>query len=65
MIQYVATDQLEALDWLVAYLLEESFQKMSALKRHGKSTFEARNDVQSFFARTLSIAYGEVRLRTV
>ncbi|XP_053664148.1 peroxisomal acyl-coenzyme A oxidase 3 [Anopheles marshallii] len=52
-------NQLEALDWLVAYLLEESYQKMSTLKQQGKSSFEARNDVQSFFARTLSIAYGE------
>uniref|UniRef100_A0A1S4GXK8 Acyl-coenzyme A oxidase n=1 Tax=Anopheles gambiae TaxID=7165 RepID=A0A1S4GXK8_ANOGA len=58
-------NQLEALDWLVAYLLEESFQKMSSLKRHGKSSFEARNDVQSFFARTLSIAYGERMLLNV
>uniref|UniRef100_A0A182RJB7 Acyl-coenzyme A oxidase n=1 Tax=Anopheles funestus TaxID=62324 RepID=A0A182RJB7_ANOFN len=52
-------NQLDALDWLVAYLLEESYQKMSMLKEQGKSSFEARNDVQSFFARTLSIAYGE------
>ncbi|XP_035916187.1 peroxisomal acyl-coenzyme A oxidase 3 [Anopheles stephensi] len=52
-------NQLEALDWLVAYLLEESYQKMSTLRQQGKSSFEARNEVQSFFARTLSIAYGE------
>uniref|UniRef100_A0A182NTI7 Acyl-coenzyme A oxidase n=1 Tax=Anopheles dirus TaxID=7168 RepID=A0A182NTI7_9DIPT len=58
-------NQLDALDWLVAYLLEESFQKMSALKQQGKSSFEARNDVQSFFARTLSITYGERMLLDV
>uniref|UniRef100_A0A182W7I8 Acyl-coenzyme A oxidase n=1 Tax=Anopheles minimus TaxID=112268 RepID=A0A182W7I8_9DIPT len=37
-------NQLDALDWLVAYLLEESYQKMSKLKQQGKSSFEARND---------------------
>uniref|UniRef100_A0AAG5D9G9 Acyl-coenzyme A oxidase n=1 Tax=Anopheles atroparvus TaxID=41427 RepID=A0AAG5D9G9_ANOAO len=52
-------NQLEALDWLVAYLLEETHGKLSNLKHLGKSTFEARNNSQSFFARTLSIAYGE------
>ncbi|XP_058058272.1 peroxisomal acyl-coenzyme A oxidase 3 isoform X1 [Anopheles bellator] len=53
------SNQIEALDWLVGYLLEETYQKLSQLKKAGKSTFEARNDTQSFFARTLSIAYGE------
>ncbi|XP_053675462.1 peroxisomal acyl-coenzyme A oxidase 3 [Anopheles nili] len=52
-------NQIEALEWLVAYLLEETYQKFSTLTRQGKSSFEARNEAQSFFARTLSIAYGE------
>lgn len=50
---------LDALNWLVSYLLEETYKKTALLKQKGKSSFEARNESQSFFARTLSIVYGE------
>ncbi|XP_055600496.1 peroxisomal acyl-coenzyme A oxidase 3 isoform X2 [Uranotaenia lowii] len=56
---------LNALEWLVAYLLEETHAKFVQLKKEGKSSFEARNDSQSFYARTLSIAYGERMLLAV
>ncbi|XP_053694048.1 peroxisomal acyl-coenzyme A oxidase 3 isoform X1 [Sabethes cyaneus] len=50
---------LKAMDWLVAYLLEETHNKLVAFKQNGKSSFDSRNDIQTFYARTLSIAYGE------
>ncbi|EAT39346.1 AAEL008841-PA [Aedes aegypti] len=50
---------LDALNWLVAFLLEETYAKTVLLKQKGKSSFEARNESQSFYARTLSIVYGE------
>lgn len=51
---------MEALNWLVAYLLDTTAQKLANLKKQGKSSFTARNESQSFYARTLSMAYGEV-----
>uniref|UniRef100_A0A2M4BF32 Acyl-coenzyme A oxidase n=1 Tax=Anopheles marajoara TaxID=58244 RepID=A0A2M4BF32_9DIPT len=56
---------ISAMDWLVVYLLEETYQKVTELKQRGKSSFEARNDSQSYYARTLSIAYGERMLLQV
>ncbi|XP_055643319.1 peroxisomal acyl-coenzyme A oxidase 3 isoform X2 [Toxorhynchites rutilus septentrionalis] len=50
---------LNALNWLVTYLLEESHKKAMYLKQKGHSPFEVRNEMQTFYARTLSIAYGE------
>ncbi|KAL9692388.1 hypothetical protein quinque_016433 [Culex quinquefasciatus] len=50
---------MEALNWLVAYLLDTTAQKVANLKKQGKSSFTARNESQSFYARTLSMAYGE------
>ncbi|KAL1379947.1 hypothetical protein pipiens_014546 [Culex pipiens pipiens] len=50
---------MEALNWLVAYLLDTTAQKVANLKKQGKSSFTARNESQSFYARTLSMTYGE------
>ncbi|XP_062545312.1 peroxisomal acyl-coenzyme A oxidase 3 [Armigeres subalbatus] len=50
---------LDALNWLVAFTLEETYEKTVLLKQKGKSSFDARNESQSFYARTLSMVYGE------
>ncbi|XP_058820231.1 peroxisomal acyl-coenzyme A oxidase 3 isoform X2 [Topomyia yanbarensis] len=52
-------EHLNAMNWLVAHLLEETHKRLLVLKQNGKSSFEARNESQSFYARVLSLAYGE------
>ncbi|XP_058456056.1 peroxisomal acyl-coenzyme A oxidase 3 isoform X2 [Malaya genurostris] len=52
-------EHLKAMNWLVAHLLEDTHKRLLDLKQNGKSSFEARNESQSFYARVLSIAYGE------
>lgn len=54
-------DILKALDWLVAWSLEKTYQYSLELKNKGASTFNVRNDTQVFHAQTLSIVYGQVR----
>lgn len=55
-------DILRALDWLVAWSLEKSYQYTIELKNNGASAFSVRNDSQVFHAQTLSIVYGQVRM---
>lgn len=52
-----------ALNWLCAWLLEHTGQRLDSLKLAGKSTFEARNEIQIFHAKTLSIVFAEVILQ--
>lgn len=51
---------LFALDWLVAWLLEKTYQHSIKLQKCGMSAFSVRNNIQVFHAQTLSIAYGQV-----
>ncbi|XP_013101539.2 peroxisomal acyl-coenzyme A oxidase 3 [Stomoxys calcitrans] len=50
---------LKALNWLVAYQLEETVQRVEALKRQGLDGFETRNNMQVFNAQTLSIVFAQ------
>lgn len=52
---------LKALDWLVAWLLEKTYQQSLELQKSGMSAFNVRNNIQIFHAQTLSIVYGQVR----
>lgn len=52
---------LSALNWLCAWLISRTVQRMETLKAQGKSSFDIRNDLQVFNASSLSVAYGEVR----
>lgn len=52
---------LKAYQWLVCYLLSITEEKVAALVASGKDPFTAKNESQVFFARTLSIAFIEVR----
>ncbi|XP_065219926.1 peroxisomal acyl-coenzyme A oxidase 3-like isoform X2 [Planococcus citri] len=50
---------LDAYKWLICYLLEITTDKLNMLKDQGKDSFTAKNDTQVYFAKTLSLAYGE------
>lgn len=47
------------LNWICAFYLEKSYERVQQLKSSGQSTFDVRNNSQVFFAINLSIAYGQ------
>lgn len=57
---YIFLDLLIALNWLCAWLLERTGQRLEKLQNNGKSMFEVRNDMQVFYAATLSVVYAQV-----
>ena len=51
---------LDAYKWLVCYLLKDSDQRLQSQLAMGKDSFTARNDSQTYFCRSLALAYIEV-----
>ncbi|KAJ8680098.1 hypothetical protein QAD02_015885 [Eretmocerus hayati] len=50
---------LVCMKWIVCYYTKKTFKVVSDLKQSGKSDFEIRNESQLFYARTLTLVYGE------
>lgn len=49
-----------SLDWLVASLLEKTYNRSNELKKSGATSFAVRNEIQVFYAQNLSIVFGHV-----
>lgn len=47
-------------DWLLCYMLKISHSKLEAKLKDGKDLFQARNENQVFYSKTLSIIFIEV-----
>ncbi|XP_053595215.1 peroxisomal acyl-coenzyme A oxidase 3 isoform X2 [Microplitis demolitor] len=50
---------LKVFQWLVCYYFEKTCQRIEALKNIGKNPFIVRNESQTFYAKSLSLIYGE------
>ena len=53
-------DLLICLRWLTCYYMKKTFERVKMLKQNGSNDFVAKNDSQLFYARNLTLVYGEV-----
>ena len=51
----------EAFEWLVCHYVAKTQQRLEECKERGLDDWTSKNQMQMFFARTLSLIYAEVR----
>ncbi|KAH0560981.1 peroxisomal acyl-coenzyme A oxidase 3-like isoform X1 [Cotesia glomerata] len=49
----------KAFQWLLCYYFEKTYRRVEILKSGGNDPFTIRNDSQTFYAKSLSLIYGE------
>jgi len=62
---FIDLDLLSCFQWMICYLLSHTYAQLEMLKSQNKDLFTAKNDSQMFFARNLSIVFGEVNIYIV
>jgi hypothetical protein len=62
MIIWIRLDLLSCFQWMICYLLRQTYAQLELLKDQRKDLFTAKNDSQMFFAKDLSIVFAEVNL---
>jgi len=62
MVICIYLDLLSCFQWMICYLLRQTYAQLELLKGQRKDLFTAKNDSQMFFARDLSIVFAEVNL---
>jgi acyl-CoA oxidase len=55
-------DLLTALDWAVAWLLQQTANRVETLRQQKLSPFEVRNNSQAFYANNLAIVYAQRKI---
>ncbi|XP_076303568.1 peroxisomal acyl-coenzyme A oxidase 3 isoform X1 [Lasioglossum baleicum] len=50
---------LSSFQWLICYYLKRTYKRTQYLKSNGNDDFEIRNNIQVFFAQTLSLIYAQ------
>ncbi|XP_015437004.1 PREDICTED: peroxisomal acyl-coenzyme A oxidase 3-like [Dufourea novaeangliae] len=50
---------LISFEWLICYYLKRTYERTKYFKGEGCNDFETRNNIQVFFAQTLSVLYGQ------
>jgi hypothetical protein len=51
---------MEMFDWLLCYMTRACYEKQDKSIKAGKDAFQAKNENQVFFSKTLSIIFIEV-----
>lgn len=57
---FFRADILYALDWLLAWILDQTGRQVDNLSAQGCASFDIRNNTQTFYAASLAKIYAEV-----
>ena len=60
LIIWLKTAIMDLFDWLICFIIKQSYDKLDASLKSGKDSFTARNDNQVFHSKSLAIIFMEV-----